>query len=251
MSIKLINVLDYDDSVLCSSVLTLEAHKQQCDILSIKISPSLYAQLRQLAASIITTITTMQRYGTTYIVTNAETGWVLVSCVRFLPELLPYVTGKKALPVISAADLYKSKSIEHSPNGADWKYFAICQILQLEARYDVFLFIIGDSNEEREAGKRIRDESSRNQKGELGYKSPTKVRTLKMANNPTVAGLIRQHRAIQGSLAHLIYMETVDDITLQLPLTEHALIQALTADKISPETKQRLLRLARQETAPS
>ncbi|CAH6418771.1 Hypothetical protein POVN_LOCUS493 [uncultured virus] len=218
-STKLVFVWDWDDSFLATHAIALEALRQKAPITEIEQSPALKVKLRALEASVINVITAFQRYGTIYVVTNSETGWVLLTCIKFLPNLLPYFHGPSAIPVISALDLYKKRSMLkfEGSSGADWKYFAMCRILQLEALHDVFLFSIGDSDAEREAAARIRAEMTAPLAKLNPYKSPIKVRSLKMLEQPTIDQLIQQLDRLRGIIGYLIYTIKQDDITLALP----------------------------------
>ncbi len=227
---KLVLVVDWDDTCLCSTMLTLEAMRQKRPVCGIIISPMLQVQLRKLEATVIAFLTVLQRYGTIYFVTNSETGWVLMSALRFLPKVVPFLRGPKAIPIISAIDLYKLKGLA-KPNEAptptllvEWKYHAICCILRLERKHKIYLFSIGDSNDERGAATRIRDETTINADGQLGYTSPIKVRSLKLSDAPSIIGLARQLLMLCMTLSHLIYTEPNDDIKVLLPASDVAVI---------------------------
>jgi hypothetical protein len=53
--------------------------------------------------------------GPVVIITNAETGWVELSCKKFMPRVLPFLAGVK---VLSARSTFESL---YPDSPADWK----------------------------------------------------------------------------------------------------------------------------------
>jgi len=78
--------LDWDDTLLCSSVLSNQGIKLDSDLES---AAELVAQLEELSYSVISVLTVAMSHGAVYIVTNGETGWVQLSAQKFLPTLYP------------------------------------------------------------------------------------------------------------------------------------------------------------------
>lgn len=59
------------------------------------------------------------RCGLVVIITNAETGWVELSCRRFLPRCLPLVSS---IRVVSARSTFEAL---HPDSPSDWKVSSI------------------------------------------------------------------------------------------------------------------------------
>ena len=72
-------------------------------------------ELNVLQDSVIELIERAVQTGTVVIITNAETGWVELSCQKFMPRVAPLLNKVK---VISARSTYESRYPE-SP--CDWK----------------------------------------------------------------------------------------------------------------------------------
>jgi hypothetical protein len=221
--LKLVEVLDYDDTVLPLSVLIKEASKQldskgkPIALMNMIVSDELKLKLRELEAVIKRFLLELQAVGTVYFITNSETGWVLVSCIKFLPGLLPFLVGGpgvRIIPVISANSLYKGKGIVPSTDGAVWKYYALCQLLSLERSHNVYLMGVGDSDDERIAFQWI--ESEMITPG-LHYKPPTRVKFIKLMNEPSIDDIAGQLDKITRNLRPYLHCKIWDlDIKTKL-----------------------------------
>lgn len=72
-------------------------------------------QLEVLQDSVIALVERAIKCGPVVIITNAETGWVELSCKRFMPRVMPFLASVK---VLSARSTFEAL-FPDSP--ADWK----------------------------------------------------------------------------------------------------------------------------------
>ena len=77
--------------------------------------PEATAQLAVLQDGVISLINRAQQLGSVIIITNAETGWVELSCKKFMPRVAPLLTNIK---ILSARSTYEAL-FPDSPS--DWK----------------------------------------------------------------------------------------------------------------------------------
>ncbi|CAJ1342907.1 unnamed protein product [Effrenium voratum] len=93
-------IFDWDDTMLPSS--WLSEQKLSLDAQS-KATPEQEAQLETLAEHAAETLTLAKRFGKVVLVTNAERGWIELSCQKFMPSLYVHlqdrgrVAGRKTL----------------------------------------------------------------------------------------------------------------------------------------------------------
>ena len=79
------------------------------------VPPEAAAQLDLLQESVIALIERAGKFGNVVIITNAETGWVEMSCKKFMPRVLPMIAGMR---ILSARSSYET----HFPESpSDWK----------------------------------------------------------------------------------------------------------------------------------
>eukprot|EP01055_Gregarina_sp_Pseudo9_P005553 Gregarina_sp_Pseudo_9__5552@NODE_73_length_4587_cov_88_906113_g67_i0_p2_GENE_NODE_73_length_4587_cov_88_906113_g67_i0NODE_73_length_4587_cov_88_906113_g67_i0_p2_ORF_typecomplete_len372_score26_46PNK3P/PF08645_11/0_12CAML/PF14963_6/0_47_NODE_73_length_4587_cov_88_906113_g67_i02331348 len=97
-------IFDWDDT-LCPST-WLSSHDMTLDDSS-TIPPEFESLLNKMALCSQKTLEVAARLGTVVIVTNAEQGWIEMSCRKFLPSLYSYLSSFKQL---SARSMYESAS---------------------------------------------------------------------------------------------------------------------------------------------
>lgn len=97
-------IFDWDDT-LCPST-WLSSHDLTLDDSS-TVPPEFESLLAKMALCSQKTLEVASRLGTVVIVTNAEQGWIEMSCRKFLPSLYPYLSSFKQL---SARTMYESAS---------------------------------------------------------------------------------------------------------------------------------------------
>lgn len=105
-------VFDWDDTLLCSSWLASNGFRLDYpDVLPASVTK----QLEALQGAVVALLKRAQQFGKVMIITNAETGWVELSCKRFIPEVLPHLAD---LDVFSARSNFESLAPD-SPS--EWK----------------------------------------------------------------------------------------------------------------------------------
>eukprot|EP01053_Blabericola_migrator_P003953 Blabericola_migrator_1__3952@NODE_219_length_11213_cov_124_951821_g186_i0_p7_GENE_NODE_219_length_11213_cov_124_951821_g186_i0NODE_219_length_11213_cov_124_951821_g186_i0_p7_ORF_typecomplete_len350_score43_39CPW_WPC/PF09717_10/2_6CPW_WPC/PF09717_10/1_5e02NIF/PF03031_18/0_19NIF/PF03031_18/3_2e03_NODE_219_length_11213_cov_124_951821_g186_i014082457 len=97
-------IFDWDDT-LCPST-WLSSHDLTLDE-ACAVPPEYESLLRKMATCSQKTLEVASRLGSVVIVTNAEQGWIEMSCRKFLPSLYPYLSTFKQL---SARTMYESPS---------------------------------------------------------------------------------------------------------------------------------------------
>jgi len=146
--------IDWDDTLLPSSFLRAEGlridgaepSKEQADL------------LRRAARRSARTLRTAKRLGSVVIVTNAEWGWVELSCSRFMPSLMPLLEGVK---IRSARSVFEPQGVQ-SPRS--WKQMCFAEELHgfceaaKEKGYIANVLSLGDSVHERDALLRVTDD---------------------------------------------------------------------------------------------
>lgn len=171
-------IFDWDDTLLCSSALTVA-------------QPPQLEELTELAHE---ALEQAMRLGTAMIVTNAQPTWVTESATRFVPGLLP-VLGR--LPIISAREQQEHL---HPGDYFAWKREAFCDILKGRASGDLNLVVLGDSPAEIQAAGYAAAEHAvaRDPCG------TSLVKTVKFKEVPSPSDLIGELRAIVPELQKLV-----------------------------------------------
>lgn len=181
-------IFDWDDTVLPSTWLSEQGLR--LDDASIP-SGEHRAALDRLAARAGHTLSIAKRYGTVVLVTNAEEGWIEMSCSKFIPSLLPTLADIKKL---SARSTYEVHGVE-SP--FEWKYLAfeseIGTFCRKAADRRKNVISVGDSAHEREALIRVTERLPN-----------CCIKSLKFAERPGVENLLKEHVLISGCFRHIV-----------------------------------------------
>ncbi|EPR64645.1 hypothetical protein TGME49_271960 [Toxoplasma gondii ME49] len=180
-------IFDWDDTLLPSSWisqkgLTLESAESEVCLWRMKLA--------QTAMWAEQTLFTARSLGQVIIVTNAESGWIDLSCSKFLPELREMLN---CFPIVSARSMYESAWC-NTP--FMWKEAAFMHELQRHFRMESKrwnVISVGDSTHEREALLTV---CSRLRKM---YHVTTK--SLKLLESPAVEELHSQHELMSKCLA--------------------------------------------------
>ena len=205
-------ILDWDDTLLCSTWLSSQdvrldnAHLMKADVRE---------ELRELEKRVAKFLDRAICLGTVFLVTNAETGWIELSCQRFLPGLLPYLSKVK---VISARSKYEN----YFPNQPSaWKTQAFRAELVEFIGYDVLgdsatigsgnVISIGDSHHEREALHAVTSEWDN-----------VLVKSVKFVERPDTELLRKQLDLIHGCIEYICQ----HDGDLDLMLSHSLLVSA-------------------------
>jgi len=182
-------IFDWDDTLLSSSWLAQNGLRLD--------EPSLVphearVQLDVLQDSVISLLQRAMTFGTCIIITNAETGWVELSCKKFLPRVQPLISK---LRVLSARSTFESR-FPDSPS--DWKVQAFSQEIHAayagrkgEQRRNLISF--GDSIHERAAIHKVTQLMVAQNSSKTGNDAvKINVKSVKFVERPTLEQLKRQ-----------------------------------------------------------
>ncbi|CAE7351432.1 unnamed protein product [Symbiodinium pilosum] len=163
-------------------------------------------KLSELARLSTQTLNLAMRLGTVLLVTNAEHGWVELSCQRFLPDLLPVLSSVR---ILSARTQYESPRV---PTPFEWKLHAfhneIGRVFQGSGtartrRRNILSF--GDSGHEREAVIKA-----------TVNMPDTRTKSLKFIDRPGIEELRKQHSVIVKCLRQIVHHDGNLDLCLRV-----------------------------------
>jgi hypothetical protein len=196
-------IFDWDDTLLPSSWLL----KQELKIVANSRLPNdeEKLELRRVARRVINTLRRAKRIGTVMIITNAEKGWVELTCRHFMPEVAPLLEGVRIMSARSAFELsWPALPIR-------WKRLAFHSEISaffethsgyLAAGHRENVISIGDSLHEREALIRAT---------ELRH---CWKKSIKFLDQPSPEQLVKQHELLCLCLPTLV--EYADNVDLRL-----------------------------------
>lgn len=171
-------IFDWDDTLLSSSWLAQNGLRLDEPAV---VPPEAAAQLDVLAESVVALLARAQQFGRVVVITNAEAGWVELSCRKFMPRVLPSLDR---LRVLSARSTFEAL---HPNSPSDWKVQAFHQELCAAyagrgpgAKRNVVSF--GDSVHERAAIHKVT----------AGLGPACRTKSIKFVERPTVEQLKRQ-----------------------------------------------------------
>jgi hypothetical protein len=191
--------LDWDDTLLCSSVLSGNGIKLDT---CLDGATDLMNQLDELSTSVINILNIAMSYGEVHIVTNGETGWVQLSAQKFVPRVVPYL---EKLTVLSARSTFESRFPDKPML---WKFHAFQHsLVELYSDSDCIKNILsfGDSHAEREAIRSVT-------RG-LPY---TKTKSIKFAERPSIEQLQRQLELVGNCFQYIFNHEEDLDLCMSL-----------------------------------
>lgn len=199
-------VLDWDDTLLPST--WLQQQGLQITAGSALPSEEQKAELSRVARCVIKTLRRAKRLGHVIVVTNAEKGWVELSCRKFLPEVAPLLEGVK---VLSARALFEP-AWPQSP--IQWKRLAFHREVSTffqgpskTAAADIRKNVVsvGDSLQERTALLEATD-------GRHCW-----AKSLKLLERPSVEQLVKQHDLFSACVRAFTDYEGSLDLCLSFP----------------------------------
>lgn len=204
-STKTIIFLDWDDTLLCSSVLSQSGLKLGSDI-----PEEVVEQLEDLSQSVIKVLDIALSLAEVHIVTNGETGWVELSAQKFLPNVFPYL---EKMRVFSARSNFE-KMCPNAP--MRWKFHAFQESLahiytpeHTKSIKNILSF--GDSHSEREAILAVTQ----------GLPN-TRTKSVKFAERPTIEQLKQQLDLMQNCIHKLVDQEDNLDLCMSLSVATPA-----------------------------
>lgn len=198
-------IWDWDDTLFPSSWINAQGMRLDDDF---QPSDDQVAELEQLTDQVLHTLQVASSLGSLVIITNAEEGWVPLSCGKFMPRLKPVVDQFR---IVSARTRFETVGV-FSP--LTWKVKCFAEEIRnhagtrlqepLRARELLNVISLGDSIHEREAMKQVaRDLRS-------GCK------TVKLPERPTLQDLYRCHSAMRPFLHCLVAHDGDLDLAVRL-----------------------------------
>eukprot|EP00397_Hematodinium_sp_SG-2012_P035294 GEMP01037950.1.p1 GENE.GEMP01037950.1~~GEMP01037950.1.p1 ORF type:complete len:307 (+),score=50.47 GEMP01037950.1:282-1202(+) len=179
-------LLDWDDTIMPSTWVTRRGLTLSDDSV---LTGDQAMELNDFAKVALMTLTAAQQMGTVVLVTNAEAGWIELSCRKFMPSL---VIAVERIEQISARSTYEPQGIV-SP--LEWKIRAFALEISkffekdgptpesMEAIWNVIS--LGDSAHERDAVMRATEKCKN-----------VRTKSLKMLERPEIDQLKEQHQLI-------------------------------------------------------
>jgi len=133
-------ILDWDDTILPTTFLALRGYRVDGPDPDEALAAELevYAQQAELLLSSLNSLSSR-----VLIVTNAEHGWIELTCKKFLPRLEAMVS---AMDKTSARSAFEPQGVT---NPFDWKKHAFASIVRAQRRHNILS--VGDSCHERTA----------------------------------------------------------------------------------------------------
>lgn len=189
-----ISIFDWDDTLLCTSVLTYTNTGYG------SVYPPLPPAwlLPDLARAASDLLEAACRLGPTFIITNSSDGWVERSAQRWVPTLLPALG--KVNEIISARSRYEWQD----PDVSHWKLRAFLELQRsLDPRPITNLISVGDSDYEMRAARVMASQFPR-----------AVVKTVKFTPTPMVLDLLKELELLREKLDEIV--EAGSDLQVQL-----------------------------------
>jgi len=187
-------VLDWDDSLLCSSWLV--AHG--CSLAE-PVPEEAAAALHKLEVVVQRMLSKACAMAPVVIVTAAEEGWVQRSCAHFMRSLLPLLSQ---VTVVSARSMYERHYGAGTGTAHAWKQLAFHQLLSADEPDHVLSF--GDSTVERDAMRIVTQQMPM-----------TLCKTFKFVAHPSIEQLIDQLQVVTQGFSELFWHMEELDLILQ------------------------------------
>jgi hypothetical protein len=196
-------IFDWDDTCLPSTWVSGQGLTLNEESI---VSESQLQQLDEAAQVVAKTLSLAKRYGTVVLVTNAEKGWIELSCRKFVPNLLPALLGVR---IVSARTNYESASLT-SPQ--DWKYYAFQSELMRkfgeEALHDSErrknVLSLGDSHHEREALFRV-----------AASLPNCRSKSMKFVERPDISQICKQHLLVTAQFERIVQHDENLDLCIR------------------------------------
>jgi hypothetical protein len=198
-------IFDWDDTILPSTWLNQQGLRLDPDS-----QPTAWHQerLHEVALNAIEVFNMAKTFGTVVLVTNAERGWIELSCQKFMPALYPSLGS---IPIVSARTTYETAALQ---NPLDWKllafeneikrfYGAECLAVHEKRKNIVSL---GDSFHEREA-------LLRTTAGLPGCRP----KSVKFVERPDISQIVNQHALVLSCFNQLADHDGPFDLRINCP----------------------------------
>ncbi|KAF4678122.1 hypothetical protein FOL47_005401 [Perkinsus chesapeaki] len=206
-------IFDWDDTILPTRFLTVECGLR---VDGPGPSPELRKTLDAYAELANTTLLAAMELGTVIIVTNAETGWLPLTCAKFLPSMLPTIN---MIYHTSARSTFEPRGF---PSAFEWKeqafrhaiasHFSDVPAVHGRRRCVISL---GDSAHERMAAIYACREF--NEQSLIDSSSPAGLlcKSLKFMERPDLEHLRKEQYLIQDCLSQVVRYDQDLDLCIQ------------------------------------
>lgn len=196
-------VFDWDDTLLPST--WLQRQGLRLDDGS-KVSEWHREQLDVVSSSAVQLIGNAKQCGTVVLVTNAERGWIELSCQKFLPTLAPLLENVKA---VSARTSFESRNVS-SP--LEWKLRAFEKEISTVYGQDTLqcpqsrknVLSLGDSVHEREALMRA-----------TAQLPNCHAKSLKFCERPDISQICKQHSLVNSCFDRVVHHDGHLDLCIK------------------------------------
>jgi len=193
-------IFDWDDTVLPST--WVQGQGLRLDGSS-RLTAAQREELAEVARAAAETLAAAKQHGEVVLVTNAQRGWIELSCAKFLPTLLPILENVKLL---SARTAYESPEVS-SP--LEWKLRAFeAEIMRIYGEEGCGrawnILSLGDSLHEREALLRATAEMPN-----------CRSKSLKFVERPDVAQICKQHTLVTSAFQQILHHDGNLDLCIR------------------------------------
>ena len=174
-------LFDWDDTLLCSTYL------QKHNFFNHIQSPPYNDKVSLIEKHVYRLLTIAISLGDTYIITNASSGWVEYSAIRFYPSIVPLLSKIKIISARNAfSDLFPNDMLM-------WKFMTFTNVANLYNKDIVTNIIcVGDSNIEMEAASKM----------SLLFKEVF-IKTIKFKEEPKPEQIIKQLMLISEQFVNI------------------------------------------------
>jgi len=196
-------IFDWDDTCLPSAWVQSQGLRLDEDSV---LEEWQRGQLLEVANTVMETLRVAKQHGTVVLVTNAERGWIELSCQKFMPTLYPTLENIK---LMSARTTYETPTVT-SP--LDWKLKAFESEIQRVLSSETInaperrknILSLGDSMHEREALLRA-----------TANMPNCRSKSLKFVERPDISQLCKQHSLITGCFERIIHHDGNLDLCIR------------------------------------
>jgi hypothetical protein len=194
-------IFDWDDTILPSTWIQKQGLKLDD---SSKVTEEQCEQLATVAQVAIRTLRAAKRYGTVVLVTNAERGWIELSCRKFMPSLCPLL---ESIKIVSARALYEKPGVTLP---SQWKSHAFRSEItefykSLEPDRSKNIISFGDAMHERLAVFQVTSDMSN-----------CNTKSFKFMEQPQLEQVRKEHELIYWCLKHIVSHEGTLDLQVQI-----------------------------------
>lgn len=216
-------IFDWDDTLLASTHLC----NTGIDLQSQMMPKELFNQFKKLEEYVVSLLTSAKQYShNVFIITNAETGWVELSSLKFMPKVHHILNG---IQIISAKSTY-GHLFEHIPNTTkpnSWKAYAFDTNIQYDKSSEMNIISFGDSEYERNAILNM-----------CKSRVNCRYKSIKFIERPTIDQLQRQIEMINSNLKYIVNHDGNLDLMLTITVTgkqneQHTSTETVTLPNVS------------------